>query len=1114
MASVTIDVNTRVVDRDLRKSAYEIQRSFQNLGQDAGRQFGQEFSAGAERGSDRVVRAMDRSAVAVEKVTKAEERLAKALKGNDLEAVISAQDRLARVRRDMATQDDRLHASTSRLAATMAGDLTNAATSASEAVTTFGASAAKTGASVATFAPLVGAAGVAVASLGGVAASAAGALNLLPAAITGVAGVVGTLALGLHGVDDALANLSDPQKFSESLTKLSSGAQRAMLAVYGLMPAFTDLQREVQDDLFKGIGPQLTATINAVLPQVRELTTGIAGALNTALSGVMGEAQSASIATLVKNIVTAFQDLAPAAAPFIKAITDLSSAGSGALPMVATSLTNAANAFSDLVSESTASGAFQTALISSLNTLSELVGVAENFVDSFMQLAPISDRVLPGVVDSLNTVAQMLPTIADVAVNAGNGFEQWVGPLQIVKTIFDGLDTSVGRFATQVSAALSPIQVLTNAVNSVRWFLDPNYRDSVSPEAKAQAALDAAKQRAGMGIGGPGGGPFGGTAPPVSNPAADAWLRADQAARPPSANGLPPGAYRRRDGSIGYAAPPSAQTGIPSPLTGPGAGGGASRPDVQVPYPGTDPMSLIQGFPVTASLYQSAQSVIESQHKLAQDQAILNALEKDNTATAAEIQKAKNDLIKDQQDQHEAELRLTEAKKSATDANLKASKTAADAFANISAGLDSDLGLSKGLSGLADNAVRFIGKMLMAPVLGALQEMGAGNGKQTGSGLIGMLASRNASGPSGAAGTPGVADISAWQPGGNVAAMMNLAQASSGNVKYAAASDLIHGLADCSGSISDLVEVLQTGQSSSGRLFDTTDFATDADAAKVGALPGYMPGALNVGVNPYPGQSGHMAATLPNGVNFEGGGATGGGAQYGGGAAGALDPQFAKQYYFPIGAGAPTVSDLYSPANTNPALNNPVAPAGGGPGPIAGNQPQGYPLPVSPAGPLQYATPPQPAWQPSGGGYKGVGGAPMAALSAATSMIPGAGAAAETASQLINRTVGFAGQAASIGISGLLETFGLGDTLGNLQNSWPGRILSGFAGAGAALPNSAGENKTPVQQSVNDGKNAVQTQQAKGGPTVNIENFTQAPNRNGQQAAKELAYMSYAKGGR
>lgn len=141
--------------------------------------------------------------------------------------------------------------------------------------------------------------------------------------------------------------------------------------------------------------------------------------------------------------------------------------------------------------------------------------------------------------------------------------------------------------------------------------------------------------------------------------------------------------------------------------------------------------------------------------------------------------------------------------------------------------------------------------------------------------------------------------------GGSLGDMYALAQSASGRTAYGAASDLVHGLADCSGSISDLYEVLTKGVSSPERMFTTANFGSDADAAKLGFLPGYAPGALNIGVTPY-GPNAHMAATLPNGVNFEGGGAIGGGAQYGGNAAGALDPQFQKHYYLAVGNGSLT----------------------------------------------------------------------------------------------------------------------------------------------------------------------------------------------------------------
>lgn len=71
-------------------------------------------------------------------------------------------------------------------------------------------------------------------------------------------------------------------------------------------------------------------------------------------------------------------------------------------------------------------------------------------------------------------------------------------------------------------------------------------------------------------------------------------------------------------------------------------------------------------------------------------------------------------------------------------------------------------------------------------------------------------------------------------------------------------------------------------------------FATDSDFAALGFKKGYKPGALNIGTNGGSGTNGHMAVTLPNGVNAENSGS--GGSMYGGAAKGAND--FSQQWYY------------------------------------------------------------------------------------------------------------------------------------------------------------------------------------------------------------------------
>lgn len=163
-------------------------------------------------------------------------------------------------------------------------------------------------------------------------------------------------------------------------------------------------------------------------------------------------------------------------------------------------------------------------------------------------------------------------------------------------------------------------------------------------------------------------------------------------------------------------------------------------------------------------------------------------------------------------------------------------------------------------------------------------------------------APKNGGGGGGDGGTTGSGYDGGHGAAGSAEALIAFAQRSNGG-KYAAASDLVGGLADCSGAVSDLVEFLTKGKSTPARLFSTAN--EEQVLMSLGAVRGLVPGALQIGMN-----SGHTAATLPNGVNFESGG-SGGGVVYGG-SVGAGDKQFTKTFSLPTdmstGRGATPVS--------------------------------------------------------------------------------------------------------------------------------------------------------------------------------------------------------------
>jgi hypothetical protein len=172
--------------------------------------------------------------------------------------------------------------------------------------------------------------------------------------------------------------------------------------------------------------------------------------------------------------------------------------------------------------------------------------------------------------------------------------------------------------------------------------------------------------------------------------------------------------------------------------------------------------------------------------------------------------------------------------------------------------------------------------------------------------------------------TGGALAPSTAAPGtGMAGAVVDLAQRSSGGKYVWGGSDLAKGLSDCSGAVSDLVELITKGQAGPERLF-ATGSARDV-LTKLGAVEGAVPGALQIGWSDT-----HMRSTLPNGVAFESGGGTGQGATYGGNAQGAEGmPNIMS---LPVGALPPGFMDSMTGGAGGGA--NALGYSGGGPVPV------------------------------------------------------------------------------------------------------------------------------------------------------------------------------------
>lgn len=134
---------------------------------------------------------------------------------------------------------------------------------------------------------------------------------------------------------------------------------------------------------------------------------------------------------------------------------------------------------------------------------------------------------------------------------------------------------------------------------------------------------------------------------------------------------------------------------------------------------------------------------------------------------------------------------------------------------------------------------------------------------------------------------------------------------------------------------------------------------------------------------------------------------------------------------------------------------------------------------------------------------------------AANAMAPGAGAAISAAAdigiKLANRTAQWAGQAAGIGVGGLMEgLLPVDSTLADPMNSWFGRIIGGMMGAAPMLPNMAGQSAAQPQ----NGQNGQQQPTADGRPpiTVNYTNNQATEDRAGADLTNHLMAMNMGPG--
>lgn len=676
-----------------------------------------------------------------------------------------------------------------------------------------------------------------VATLGSVADAAVTAsqsLWLLPAAASAGGAAFLTLKLGMSGFDRALKDMGDAKKFAQDLAGLAPAAQQAALEIQKLVSGMDGLKMVTQNALFRGVATQLAGLGQTFMPEIKKLTTGVAGAFNEMFQTFAGQLRtpgtSAAISDMINNIVAAFHNLAPAMAPIVDAFTKIAKVGSDFLPGMATAFANLATKFANFITQAQHSGKLQEWIqkgIDAAATLGHVIGeLAHKVFDVFGNKNPDQFKsTLEGMVGAAVGVAQAIEGISQVVNNLVRDIQPvaqalggWPNLIQDVIAVWAEwkvasmitqlmkiseilgvtLPASAEAGATGISAALSRVAIPAWLMTLMAlWNMGgsagpgPNIPGGSPMGPQSSQALGIqAKENAGQAYAKDHGGQMppgymdwlkGGKMPQgmdkyYTPPAAPGTPFFDSQGRPLDAQGKPFGSgpvnpTPYAPGSKDYA------PAKPFNKNSPGWYDPFWDPQGQIPVPGVpgkkgklpksvSPLDPSFGAPPrpgeTQGEYAAEGALMQAKHRKADDEATLQEMEKDNNATAEQIQAQKNKIIQDQREIYKAELELQNAQDAANKKQLKGLKSVTDGMKDIGPKLDEDFGLSQGLAGLAKNLVEFVATLAAAPLLGQLAAVKAGDPFYTGGyGALGIMAEQNHM-----QGRSGLLGIPAGQPGG------------------------------------------------------------------------------------------------------------------------------------------------------------------------------------------------------------------------------------------------------------------------------------------------------------------------------------------------------------
>lgn len=262
------------------------------------------------------------------------------------------------------------------------------------------------------------------------------------------------------------ATSSSADKAAEAMAKLSPSAAGFVLAMRELAPAWSDVRKSTQENMFAGLDASFTNLAQVSMPMLKEGFGEVATSINGAATNFSNFFASAAAQDSLRNIFAGTADLITGMQPGLAAITggilDIGNAAAPVMGQLGESLGNVLGGIGTAFSDAFESGALTELIGNFSSILDGLGGGLNGLLDGLIQFGNIVGPVIGPVLQTLGeSIGALAPSLGQLGVAFGDALVKILPDLsKFISALADGLTPVmpiVAELLGSLGTALTPL---------------------------------------------------------------------------------------------------------------------------------------------------------------------------------------------------------------------------------------------------------------------------------------------------------------------------------------------------------------------------------------------------------------------------------------------------------------------------------------------------------------------------------------------------------------------------------------------------------------------------------------------------------------------------------